>query len=58
MRIVVEYGRERAEYEVAADRLIASRPPPAALPDPPAAVRAALEHPFGFPALRKADALA
>ncbi len=54
MRIAVEYGRERAEYEVAADKRIASRPPPAALPDPPAALRAALEHPFGFPALRRA----
>jgi nickel-dependent lactate racemase len=54
MHVVVEYGRERAEYEVAADRLIASRPPPAALPDLPAALRTALENPFGFPALRRA----
>jgi nickel-dependent lactate racemase len=54
MRITVEYGRERAEYEVADDRLIASRAPPASLQDPPAAVRNALEHPYGFPPLRKA----
>ncbi len=54
MRIVVNYGREQAEYEVAADKQIPSRPPPAALADPPSALRTALEHPFGFPALRKA----
>jgi nickel-dependent lactate racemase len=54
MRIAVDYGRERAEYEVAADKLIASRPPPVALADPAAALRAALEHPFGFPPLRRA----
>jgi nickel-dependent lactate racemase len=54
MRIAVDYGRERAEFEVAADNLITSRPPPAALADPAGAVRAALEHPVGFPALRRA----
>jgi nickel-dependent lactate racemase len=54
MRIAVEYGRERAEYEVASDKLIATRPPPAALADPAAALRAALEAPVAFPALRRA----
>jgi nickel-dependent lactate racemase len=54
MRIAMDYGRERVEFEVAADRRIASRPPPPALADPAAAVRAALEHPVGFPALHRA----
>jgi nickel-dependent lactate racemase len=42
--------------EVAAGRLIAVQPPPIApsLADPAAAVRAALEHPRDFPALRRA----
>src|SRR5690242_17235636 len=53
MRIGVNYGREHHEYEIAADNLL-SRPPAGAppLPDPADAVRTALAHPFGFPALR------
>jgi hypothetical protein len=33
MRIAMDYGRERVQLEVAADKLIASRPPPPALAD-------------------------
>jgi nickel-dependent lactate racemase len=54
MRIGMDYGREHLEFEVAEDNLIPSRRPPAALADPAAAVRAALEEPHGFPALRRA----
>jgi nickel-dependent lactate racemase len=54
MRIAVHYGREQAHFEVAAERLIASRPPPRALVDRAAAVRDALEHPVGFVPLRRA----
>ena len=55
MRIGVNYGSERCEYEIAADKLL-SAPAPAApvLADPAAAVRAALEQPFAYPALRRA----
>jgi nickel-dependent lactate racemase len=55
MRIAVHYGRERHEYEVAAENLLS--PPPAVAPpiaDPAAAVRDALDHPFGYPALWQA----
>ena len=55
MRIAVHYGRERWEYEIAAENLLSEAPaaaPP--LGDPAAAVRAALEHPFAYPALRQA----
>jgi nickel-dependent lactate racemase len=54
MRVAVDCGLERLEFEVAGDKLIASRPPPAALPGPGAAVRAALESPHGYPPLRRA----
>jgi nickel-dependent lactate racemase len=54
MRIAVEYGHERAEYEVPAEKVIATGPPPPALPDPAVAIRAALESPVGFPPLRRA----
>jgi nickel-dependent lactate racemase len=54
MRVAVDCGLERLEYEVARENLIASRPPPAALPGPGAAVRAALESPHGYPPLRRA----
>ncbi|MGH7227100.1 MAG: lactate racemase domain-containing protein, partial [Gemmataceae bacterium] len=54
MRIALDYGRERAEFEVAGERLVAELRPPAALADPAAAVRAALEGPHAFPALRRA----
>lgn len=55
MRIGIHYGRERWDYEIAADKLVS--PPPTVAPalvDPAAAVRAALEHPFAYPALRRA----
>src|SRR5579884_1469679 len=54
MRIAMDYGRDRVEFEVAGDRLIAEPRPPEALADPAAAVRAALEGPHAFPALRRA----
>jgi nickel-dependent lactate racemase len=54
MRVAVDCGLERLVFEVAADNLIASRPPPAALPGPADAVRAALESPHGYPPLRRA----
>src|SRR5258708_26329847 len=52
MRITIGYGRERQEFEVVEDRLIADpRERGPDLADPAAAVRAALEQPFHFPAL-------
>jgi nickel-dependent lactate racemase len=55
MRIAIDYGWERLQLEVAAERLVAG--PRAGVPDltdPAAAVRAAVEAPFGFPPLRAA----
>lgn len=54
MRIAMDCGLERFEFEVAEDRLITGPRSPAALADPAAAIRAALEQPHGFPALRLA----
>jgi nickel-dependent lactate racemase len=54
MRIVLEFARERLALEVDEGNRIATSPPPPALPDPAAAVRAALEAPHGFPPLRRA----
>jgi nickel-dependent lactate racemase len=54
MRIAMDCGLDRLEFEVADDRLISHLQPPAALVDPAAAVRAALEQPHAFPALRRA----
>lgn len=54
MRIAMDYGLDRVEFEVADERLIADPRPPEALADPAAAVRAALEEPHGFPPLRRA----
>src|SRR5262245_30424029 len=54
MRISLSVGRERLALDVAEGRLLAHRPAPAGLPDPAAALRAALEAPHGFPALRRA----
>ena len=54
MRIGMDYGHDHVEFEVPEDNRIANRPPPAALADPAAAVRAALETPLAFPALRRA----
>jgi nickel-dependent lactate racemase len=56
MRIGIYYGRERLDLEVPDGRLagVRRREPALPLPDPAAAVRAALETPHGFPALRRA----
>ncbi len=54
MRVTLDYGLDHAEFEIADDKLIARPQPPEALTDPAAAVRAALETPHGFPALRRA----
>ena len=57
MQVGINFGRERLELDVQQGRLVGMHPqspqaPP--LPDPAAAVRAALETPTGFPALRRA----
>jgi nickel-dependent lactate racemase len=54
MRIGMDVGRTRLAFEVAESNWVPSRPPPAALPDPAAAVRAALEAPHAYPPLRRA----
>lgn len=56
MRVAVAYGQKRIEYDVPEPDLVAVRrhSPAAALADPAEAVRAALETPFHFPALRRA----
>jgi nickel-dependent lactate racemase len=54
MQITMAYGLEQVRLEVAAEDLIAHPQPPTALADPASAVRAALEQPHGFPALRRA----
>jgi len=52
----LHFGREQIEVEIAADQLLPVRrqPPAPALSDLAAAVRAAVEAPVGFPALRRA----
>jgi len=52
----IDYGRERLEVEVQGSQLISVRRQPTAAPlaDPVATVRASLESPLGFPALRLA----
>src|SRR5262245_34028174 len=52
MDIAVDFGRERAGLAVA--DLLGAQAAPTPLDDPAAALRAALERPFGFPPLRKA----
>jgi nickel-dependent lactate racemase len=56
MRIGIDYGTRQLEVEVAPDQLVPVHREPAARPltDLPAAVRAALERPLGFPPLRRA----
>ena len=54
MRVPIDYGLDRAEFEVSDDGLIADMKSPTALADPAAAVRAALEEPHAFPALHRA----
>jgi nickel-dependent lactate racemase len=56
MRISLNYGRQHLDLNIADDRLLPLRRQPIAPPltDPAAALREALEHPHGFPALRRA----
>jgi nickel-dependent lactate racemase len=56
MRVAIDYGRQQISLDVADDVLVEGRvaAPPAALADPGAAVRDALEQPHDFPALRRA----
>jgi nickel-dependent lactate racemase len=56
MRIDLASGAQHLDVDIPADRLIAvrRREPAAPLADPAAAMREALEHPSGFPALRRA----
>jgi nickel-dependent lactate racemase len=55
MRVSLNYGLGRFDAEVAADRVIPSGDPDGpGLADPAESVRAALEEPFAFPALRRA----
>ena len=56
MRVSIDYGRRRAQLEIADSALVPSRSaePLASLADPSAALLAALEQPIGFPSLRRA----
>jgi hypothetical protein len=54
MRITLPYGRQALELEIADSQWIPRHDLPSGLPDPAAAVRAALEQPHGFPPLRRA----
>ena len=55
MQVGVNCGHERWEFEIAAEKLLAAPAVIApALADPATAVRNALEHPFAYPALRRA----
>jgi hypothetical protein len=54
MRISLNYGRDRMEFDVADAGRVVQRRAPQPLADPAAAVRAALQAPFDFPALRRA----
>ena len=56
MQIVMPWGRQQWDVELPTANVIGARRQPAApsLADPSAAVADALEHPFGFPPLRRA----
>ncbi len=56
MRIAIDWGRNQWAVDIPTAHVIVPRRHPAAPPlaDPAAAVRAALEQPFGFPPLRRA----
>jgi nickel-dependent lactate racemase len=54
MRIAMDFGLDRTEFEVADNHLIPGPQPPAGLANPAEAVRLALDQPHGFPALRRA----
>jgi nickel-dependent lactate racemase len=56
MRVGIGYGNGRLQLEVADERMVGLHraAPSPAVADPAGAVREALEHPLGFPALRRA----
>ena len=56
MRLGIDYGRQHLDFEVSESKLIGVHRQPIVPPimDRPVAVRAALETPLGFPALRRA----
>jgi nickel-dependent lactate racemase len=56
MRVEIAYGREHLQLDIPQSRLVSVHRQPQAPPlaDPASAVRAALETPNGFPALRRA----
>ena len=54
MRIEMDYGQARLELEVPGERRATHCRAPKPLPDPAAAVRAALQDPYQYPALRRA----
>ncbi len=54
MRIAMNYGRARLEFEVADAGRVVVRRPPEPVADPETAVRAALQAPYDFPPLRRA----
>jgi nickel-dependent lactate racemase len=54
MHVTMRYGLDQVELTIPEEKWVASRPPPVALADPAAAVRAALEQPHAFPPLRRA----
>jgi nickel-dependent lactate racemase len=56
MRIALTWGRAQGDLDVPAEQIVGTRRHAAAPPlaDPAAAVRMALEEPFGFPPLRRA----
>jgi hypothetical protein len=55
MQVKIAYGRDHLEVDVPPSRLVGVHRQPESPPlaDPAAAVRAALERPMGFPALRR-----
>src|SRR5262249_32973091 len=54
MRVAIHYARRRLEVDIDRHRLIGQYHGPKPLADPVAAVRQAMEAPFGFPPLRRA----
>src|SRR5439155_18524014 len=56
MRVGIDFGLDHVELEVQESNLVGvqRQPMAPALADPQEAVRAALENPIGFPALRRA----
>lgn len=56
MKVSLGYGSQKAEFDVADSKVVRVHQSAAApaLSDPPAAIRAAIDHPLGFPALQQA----